>query len=193
MCQLQYCHWVNPSAQPYWKCGTATGISCSCLMNTVPFFLVLCALVCVRVVVYMPLFNELFVCWLNSWACLSLLLSVLPLGHLPFSCLFSWLLLRTRDKAHWCLSAPWQITEADRYKDSGRQLQYTGGQRRTWDAWADHSTDPAWMPSGFFVLLLLSQLLFKERCEKMWEVSVSFFELGDSNEIVKWDTFFFDL
>lgn len=31
-----------------------------------------------------------------------------PAFFLPPSC---WLLLRSRDKAHWCLSAPWQITE----------------------------------------------------------------------------------
>lgn len=89
--------------------------------------------------------NELFVfaCWLDSSVCLSLLLSALPLGHLPFSCLLPWLLLRSRDKAHWCLSAPWQITEADRYKDSGRQLQYTGGQRRTclgFLSWPQHQS-----------------------------------------------------
>lgn len=60
------------------------------------------------------------------------------------TCLLPRLLLRSRDKAHWCLSAPWQITEADRYKDSGRQLYYIGGQRRSyWGclSWPQHQSN----------------------------------------------------
>ena len=28
-CSIQYCHWVNPFTQSYWKCWTGSGISCS--------------------------------------------------------------------------------------------------------------------------------------------------------------------
>lgn len=78
--------------------------------------------------------------WIHEWASVC---SCLCCSHAFFSCLLSWLLLRSRDKAHWCLSAPWQITEADRYKDSSRQLQYTGGQRRTclgYLSWPQHQS-----------------------------------------------------
>lgn len=86
----------------------------------------LCACVCL-----MSCF--LFVCWLIFFMSLPQSASVCVAAEPPafFPASFSWSLLRRRDKAHWCLSAHWQITEADRYKDSGRQLLYAGGQRRT--------------------------------------------------------------
>lgn len=223
-CSIQYCHWVNPPAQPYWKCCAGSGMSCSwnylcgtlftaslvlspqpvvnsslpalqkhsaCLMNPSfqnKFYVLCCVCVCSLRFVCMHVFNELFVfvCWLNSRVSLSLFLSVLPLGHLPFSCLFFWLLLRSRDKAHWCLSAPWQITEADRYKDSGRQLQYTGGQRRTCLgclSWPQHqsSLNAIWLP---YMCCCCSANYCSKRntCESMWEIAGNFFELGTFND-----------
>lgn len=94
----------------------------------------LCACLCLMNCLYV------WVDWIHESALTCLLL---PLGHLPFPCLLPRLLLRSRDKAHWCLSAPWQITEADRYKDSGSRIQYVGGQGRTCTSclsWPKHQT-----------------------------------------------------
>ena len=74
--------------------------------------------ICFGVCTLRCVFNELFVfqCWLNSCVCLSLICCLCCLwATCLFSCLLSWLLLRSRDTAHWCLSAPWQITDADSY------------------------------------------------------------------------------
>lgn len=110
----------------------------ACLMNSASSFrnkfYVMCCVGSLRIVC-MCVFNELFVfaCWLilHESAPVCFCLRCHGATCLFFPASFSRPLLRRRDKTHWCLSAHWQITEADRYKDSGRQLLYAGGQRRT--------------------------------------------------------------
>lgn len=89
------------------------------LISRITFMCFGMSVVCIDVCVCLRLINCFYLCadWIHEPASVCSCLCCLWA-----TCLLPRLLLRSRDKAHWCLSAPWQITEADRYKDSGRQL-----------------------------------------------------------------------
>lgn len=138
----RYCHWVKSFAKPEQKCTAdmvchARSILSACWKCFITCLAeTSCTSETLSGIYQNPLLSEgnLRFVSMHAYKMLmlpkfsSLLQSAAARVAAGLPAFFFWLLLSSRDKVQRWLPAPWKITEVVRRKDSGSQLQCSGGQ-----------------------------------------------------------------